>query len=124
MKSARVSPPNSIIFITDLEGGDVPVADRPNPIMFTESCISVTTLMEYDGETQITLTPLSECRRDDPAAFDGRIDTPTGHLTVTVVAWDIVLQDHSGSPRTRVVIWTNHPREPDEIVIGFERADA
>lgn len=122
MRRIKIAPPNSILFIEDVDGGAVPTADKPPAILWNHRCISVGTLMENDGETTVKLGHLSEIAKEESPSFDGVIETPTGTVCVSVVPDRVVLQDGSGSPRTRIVIWTNHPTEPDEIVIGFERA--
>lgn len=122
MRTVTLSPQNSMILVEDSIPGDVPTEDRPDPIMRNARCVSVGTLMQYDGETAISLGRLSEISRDEPPAFDGIIETPSGSVVVSVLPDVVILQEESGSPKTRLVIWTNDPREPDEIVIGVERA--
>jgi hypothetical protein len=98
--SKRISPPYSILFISDSNRPDSPEPDE-RLISWNDSCITVRCLYEHDGDTTVSLGRTSELARSG------------------VPALTTVLKEKVGSARTRVRIWTNDPVEPDEIVIGL-----
>lgn len=118
-QTIKVAPSNSIVFVSDTDGGIAPEAFRYDPIMSTPTCIVVGTLMQDDGDTAVTLAPFGDVARSDVSAFDGMLETPTGQVVVSVVDRTVLLEGRSGSACTRIRVWTNHPSEPDEIVIAY-----
>ena len=121
MKTIRTAASNFLIFIEDVKGGRSALSDRPSAIMSTPSCISVGTLNWQDDDPTISFGHMSDVTETGSPAFDGLLETPSGEIVVSVVDRTILLDDRIGSPLTRVRVWTNHPSEPDEIVISFER---
>jgi hypothetical protein len=72
--------------------------------------------MFQDGETKVTLgQPL---KTDDRPAFDGFLDTPRRRVAVWIVEWRKLLEMRVPTTRTRIRIWTNRPREPDDVYVG------
>ena len=55
-------------------------------------------------------------------AFDGNLETPSGVVTITFVGGRQVLREPVSGRNARVRVWTNHPNEPDEVIIGLESA--
>lgn len=72
-----------------------------------------------DGETEITMGPASQVDPGVSPAFDGVLETPNHIVVVWTIEWQKLL--HAGVPtsRTRVRVWRNHPREPNEVIIGL-----
>lgn len=113
----KVRPPGSFVVITDDMDAEIPEFDpRPNRIWWNEWCVAVGTKVDVDGETLIhfgdkSLIPTGEL------VFDGHIRSPSKCVTVS----DADLVEYSSilicNILAHVRIWTNHPREPDEIFI-------
>jgi hypothetical protein len=118
--SIKVAPPNSMFLISDAQRGFVPDVSRSTPaIASTDTCLAVGCLAEMDGETKITIGPTDEVDQGDRPTFDGALATPTHTVVVWTIEWKKLLEARVSSRRTRVRIWTNHPNEPDDVVIGL-----
>jgi hypothetical protein len=120
--SITLAPPNSLVFIEDAKGGMVPDPDSITPeagIIATDTCIAVCCLCSDDGPTKITMGPVQEVDPGEHPAFDGILATPTRTVAVTTVEADGVLVANVPALRTRIRIWTNRPKEPDNVVVGF-----
>jgi hypothetical protein len=120
--SVKIAPPNSLIFISDVDGGVVPDPDRiarTAGIVSTDSCVAVCCLAEMDGKTEITMGPAAEIKLSDNPAFDGMLSTPTRTLVVSTVDWQKLLEATVPTQQTRLRVWTNRRREPDKVSVGF-----
>lgn len=117
-QSRRIAPPNSLLFIEDISGGEVPRPVRGAQILSTPSCVSVACVAFMDGETEVVLGSASEVDPGGFPAFDGTIATPSRKVVVTTVEEEIVLETPVPDVTTRVRIWTNRMREPDRVKIG------
>ena len=115
-KSAKVTPPNSIIFISDPNGGQAPYPVRGARILATPSCISVICYPEQDGPTEVTL---GEVTSGDDLAFEGDLETPSRAVVVSTVEREVVLEVAVPKTLTHIRIWMNHPRWPDRIIVGL-----
>jgi hypothetical protein len=114
--SITLAPPNSIIAVADAPTSSVPTLRRGESIVSTRACILVACLMFQDGETKVTFgRPINP--KDRPV-FDGFLYTPHRKVAVWTVPWDKVLETGAPTTRTRILIWTNHPTEPDDVYIG------
>jgi hypothetical protein len=118
--SAKIAPINSLIFISDSRQGQVPYPVRGAMILSTSSCISVGCYPEPDGPTEIVLGKLDEVDPGAAAAFDGDLDTPNGHITISTVDRKTILDAAVPEKRTHVRIWLSHPRWPERVIIGWE----
>ncbi|MBX9776849.1 MAG: hypothetical protein K2Y71_20920 [Xanthobacteraceae bacterium] len=116
----KITPPYSLIFISDPEGGTTPECSPPAPYWATPSCIAVGCLMYQDGDTQVTLGQAREMNLPGRPIFDGLLDTPNRKVNVETAEGELVLQADVSKKITRVRIWTNARSEPDRIVIGLE----
>lgn len=120
--SITLAPPNSLVFIEDATGGMVPDPNRialEAGITATDSCIAVCCLCSDDGPTKITMGPAQEVDPGEHPAFDGILATPTRTVAVDTVEVDGVLVANVPALRTRIRIWTNRPKEPDNVVVGL-----
>lgn len=120
--SITLAPPNSLIFIEDARGGQVPDPNRVSleaGIIATDTCIAVCCLCSDDGPTKITMGPAQEVNPGEHPAFDGILATPTRAVAVTTVEVDGALVSNVPALRTRIRIWTNRQGEPDNIVVGL-----
>jgi hypothetical protein len=118
--SIKVAPPNSMFLISDAQRGFAADVSRSIPaIAATDTCIAVGSLAEMDGETKITIGPADEVDPGGHPTFDGALATPTRTVVVFTIEWKKLLEARVSSLQTRVRIWTNHPNEPDDVVIGL-----
>lgn len=115
----RVAPPNSLLFISGPDGGSAPFPERGAAILSTPSCISVSCLMSQDGESEVVLGPAKDIHPGRSPAFDGQLEVPHRVVTISTVEGEIVLEAPVADRRTRVRIWVNRPRDPDEIIVGL-----
>lgn len=111
-----IAPPNSLVFVMDHSSGVVPELVRDVGISANSTCIAVGTLAAPDGSTNIAFDDRPPEEAGAPQ-YDGVVLVPTGTLSVCTVLDEIVLSRRIDAERARVRIWTNHPMEPDEIVI-------
>ncbi len=117
--SIKISPPNSMLFISDRDTGVVPEIARGRRIWATSSCIVFGCLMFMDGETEVTLGNTSDVGIADKAAFEGMLESPSRMVVVSTVGWKPILSSAVATRITPVRIWTNHPTEPDKVIIGL-----
>lgn len=117
-QSRRIAPPNSLLFIEDISGGEAPYPVRGAQVLATPSCVSIACLAFMDGETEIVLGAAAEVDPGGPQAFDGIIATPSHTLVVTTVENEKILETTVPGFRTRVRVWTNRAREPDRVIVG------
>ena len=96
-----------------------PQITREHSIWVTPSCVAFGCLMEQDGPTELTIGLAEQVGSPNLPAFDGLIETPLRIVVIFTAENQPVL--HAGVPgiRTRLRIWTNHPTEPDKVVIGL-----
>jgi len=117
--SLKISPPNSMLFVSDISGGKTPEIVRGKRIWSTPSCVALGCLMEQDGPTDVTLGLASEVALPERPAFDGVIETPSRVVVVSTTEHRQVLRAEVSDARTRLRIWVNHPSEPDRVVLGL-----
>ncbi len=96
----KLAVPNSIVFLYDQRCADVAIPGYdPNQLTAaTNTCVSVATLPEMDGETTISLIE-SESDATFPLVFDGELNTPKGSLSVNTSAADGLLSTQLGKQR-------------------------
>jgi hypothetical protein len=117
--STRISPPNSLLFVSDPAGGTVPEFTPGKLILSTESCVSIGCHSEQDGATEVTLGKAQEVDPGSTPAFDDEMETPSRAIAIMTVEREKVLEASVPAIRTRVRIWVNHPIEPDKVIIGL-----
>jgi len=120
MRSVKMAPPNSLLFVSDVDGGQAPLPVLGAQILATGSCLSIACYPWIDGETTVTLGPSSEVDPGTPPAFDGELETPSRTIVISTVDQKTVLSDNVAGTKTRVRAWVNRPSMPDQVVIGFE----
>lgn len=120
MSTIKIAPANSLLFISDVDGGKPPVPVRGRQILATESCLSIACYPWIDGETEVTLGPAREVDPGTPPAFDGELDTPSRTLVISTVDQKTILSENVPGIRTHVRAWVNRPSMPDKVVVGFE----
>ena len=118
--SISISPSNSLLFLSDPDGGRAPIPVWGKQILSTSSCISFICYPEQDGPTEIVLGESKIVNPGTPPAFDGVLETPHRALVITTVEQKTVLKSDVPNVRTHIRIWLSHPRWPEKVVIGFE----
>lgn len=116
--SKLIKPVNSLIFISDRAGGEIPAWQKDKQILWTNSCISVLCYPEQDGPTEIILGTGREIDPGFRARFDGMLEIPNCTVTVQNVTHESLLSMEVAEQIVRVRIWVNHPRWANKIVIG------
>jgi hypothetical protein len=96
----------------------VPELMPESGIASTETCILVACYPEIDGETKIRLGPVADVDSGNAPAFDGRLETPGRIVRIVTVDWKPLLEEAVSTATTRIRIWRNHPKYPDEVTVG------
>jgi hypothetical protein len=110
-----VSPPNSLVLIGDASG-DLPDTMGDDLVSATANVVAVGTLAETDGKTQIRVIETGSSEHRPPKlVFEGVLQVPSGRLTVQSVLGEVYAERPIARGRTRVEIWVNDDREPDEV---------
>jgi hypothetical protein len=120
ISSLKIAPPNSLVLISDVQRGEVP--EKIDPEMgfgSTDSCIAVACLPDMDGETMIRLGPAAEVDPGSRPAFEMILSTPTRTVAVMTIEWVTLLKAGVPASSTRVRVWTNRSRWPDNVLIGL-----
>ena len=114
-----IAPMNSLLFLSDLDGGEPPTPIWGAQILSTPSCISFGCYPEQDGPTEISLGTRGEVDPGTLPAFEGDLKTPHRAVVITTVDDKAVMKMNVPSERTHVCIWLSHPRWPEKIAIGL-----
>jgi hypothetical protein len=115
----KIAPPNSLLFIAGRADTPAPEWIQGRYIVASDKCISVGCLAFMDGETEVQLGSALDVRQSEKPAFDGYLPTPERSIVVSTVEREIVLSARVSDRETRIRVWTNHPTEPDKVVIGW-----
>lgn len=117
MKSVTLRVPNSIIFLWDLQNSNASVPEYQDNTLVSqnESCVSVGTRLETDGETTISFVdrPSTEVS----AVFRGSVLTPSGVLSISTSAEDGILAIEGNHPTTTLTIFADDRLFPSKIDI-------
>ena len=114
-----VRPPNSLLFISDMGGGEAPVPIRGVRLLSTSSCVSVGCYPEQDGPTEVVLGDAPEVDPGYAPAFDAALETPDRTVVVSTVERESLLEAPVADSRTRIRVWLNHARWPDKVIVGI-----
>jgi hypothetical protein len=120
IRTIKAAPINSILFVSDPDGGSPPDPVWGAEILATDSCISIGCYPSMDRETTITLGRAADVDPGGAPIFDGMLETPNRALAVTTVDDETLLKEDVSGTRTRVRAWTNRPTMPDRVIIGFD----
>jgi hypothetical protein len=128
-KTAKITiaPPHSIFFISDPDIEVVPKIDGRTPTIWaTSSCLVIGCLMFQDGTTDLTLLAGEEADRgavrlagdrEFDRVFDGMLQSPGKRLVVSTSEKQVLLKLAVPAANSRIRVWTNHPTEPEKIVV-------
>jgi len=118
--SVKISPMNSIVFISDSNGGEPPLPMRGELIWSSESCVVVGCFPEQDGPTDITVGARQDVDPGYPVAFEGVLETPNRQIVVSTVMEETVLEWPSPAERARLSVWLSHPVWPEQVILGVD----
>ena len=120
----KIAPPNSLMLVMDHGVGCPPESMFRELVSSTPTCVAVGTRSEQDGETHIVLTDESSCEAplNSILAFDGRIETSGGPVSIVDVLDRVLLSMNVSADKVRVRVWVNDQTEPDDIrvVVGSD----
>lgn len=123
MQTIRHAPPNSIVFVSDTDGGAVPnpLHWSRDPINASSSCVCIGCYLEMYGETEFTLAATADISvgPEFHLAFDGEIDTPNKEVMVSDIDVDGLLRAAVPSEKTRIRVWLNDRKLADRVIIGW-----
>lgn len=119
INTVKVAPSNSLVLVEDVDGGSPPESLNNALIAATDTCVAIGCLSECDGETEISLRSLAELAMDADPNFTGSLLVPTNRLAVRDIYGSILIEAPVAGSSVQLKIWTNHPSEPDRIIIGY-----
>jgi hypothetical protein len=120
-KTVAVRPQYSLIVICD-PTAKVNVPDWPYgaSLAASDSCILCGCYPEVDGPTQVTLGTIEDVRPSGPQVFEGTLKTPGFKIALETAEGDSILDMPTKMAETRVRIWANRDRAPNDLVVGID----
>jgi len=118
-QKTRCSVPNGVVFIEDIKGAMPPDPFTDEKIQWTSACIAVVCMHEDFGQTELTLGPVAEVAPGYESSFEGAIETPSGKIAIVDVPGNRILEAEVFGRTTAITIWRNHPKWPDQVIIGW-----
>lgn len=118
-ETKRVALEGSMFSVSDPQArAPLPRRSGSSRIAADSNYLVVGTLMSQDGDTEVTLSDsMSEVSARGVPAFDGTIETPSRRLVLQSADLEVFLEMKTTGLRSRVRVWSNDPREPDQIAI-------
>jgi hypothetical protein len=113
-----IRPPNSIIFLHDINTRNVkwPNVKAGRLIESTESCVACGTLAEIDGETHVLLSN-NEIENNLEMYFAGQLDAQSKKICISLSDGSVIDSIFVSSIRPSITIYANDDNEPSEIII-------
>ena len=109
-----IRPMNSLIFISDSDGGEPPQPVRGAHLLSTSSCISVVCFPEPDGPTEVVLGRTQDVGLGSSPVFDGSLSTPNRVVLISAADYEKILEANVQEVNTHNPIW------PDKIIVGWD----
>jgi len=124
MDSVITSVHHGIVFILDPRNKEVQIPEyvKNELVAATDSCISVVTQAEVDGEVEITLAFSEAAPSDLIHIARGNIRVPHGTLAVDTADEGILFERDVPKGRATVSIWVDDMKHPMRVFINVERA--
>jgi hypothetical protein len=116
--SLKISPPHSLVLISDPTSGDVPARMAGAAIAATSRCIAVGCRAEMDGQTELVLGGMGEVDPGTAPAWEGQLHTPSRLVVIRSVLGEALLDTPVSGGDTLIRIWVDEEREPDLVVVG------
>jgi hypothetical protein len=115
-----IRPPNSIVFVSDIDLGEIPAGQPVQPVAASSSCLIVACYTFCDGPKLIAFGSSPEVDPGWPPAFAGEIETPKAHIMVSTVDGQILFKQRTNGDRAFVSVWVTHDKWPDKVFIGVD----
>lgn len=120
IKKIAVAPRYLSFYIAGKEDIRVPLDHDRRGVVASDDCINVGCRYWNEADTSITLGPFEEMAPQlAPPKFDGMLNTPEHRVVLSDAELPEILSMEVPGKQTRVRIWTNHPDQPDEVVIAL-----
>ena len=87
-------------------------------IVATSTCLAVSTVGPPDGELQLSLGRYRAGELAEEPVCDHVLETPGRRIGVFTTDLQSMLECRVDGPETRVRVWTNHPQEPDVVLVA------
>jgi len=121
MYSTSYTPPHPIVLVCDYDNLDavIPEYDPRSIISASDTCVSIRTISEIDGDVTVTLTQRlpPELVRGKIAAFSGAIDVPGRRIAVVTSENEKLLEVTVGGNRVALRIFVDQKKYPTAIWI-------
>lgn len=124
--SIKYAPPNLFVAIADnIRSSELPDYPTESGMAATETCIFVGCESAIDPHDDVSFTIGLDHRLNTSGRpiFEKIIETPNRKVCVWTTEFEKILEEKVPTERTRVRIWGNRPKYPDEIIIGVSEAD-
>jgi hypothetical protein len=123
---AQISVPHGIVFVLDPANKStvVPPHDPASATASNETCVSIKTVPEVDGEVLIKLgRPLNDAdARGCTQVFRGVISTPSGKLAIVTSAYEKVLMVDVPTKVTPITVSVDEPSSPGIVCVNVGEA--
>lgn len=122
MSSIVFSPPQGIIFLLDPGNKDAIIPDdvQESIVMATESCVSVWTQAEVDGDTEVTLSASQDIPGGLFQVAIVEIVLPHHVLAVVTSEDEVILKEDVPQDRAKVSIWVDDKDNPGQVFVRVE----
>lgn len=119
IKHKLISPPHSIVVLSEPGWGEIPSMADGLPIFATNTCIAIGCRSEFDGPTKFSLGPIEEFNHKILPSFDGKLLVPNRKIALQTVFQKIIIEKDVKSSVILIKIWINDVFEPDNIFVGY-----
>lgn len=120
------SPPNAILFVCDPTNGNVviPAYVDGELTAATETCVSVGTQADVDGDTEVTLDRGGETPVGLQQVFFGTIQIPGGRVGIVTSQFQRVLELEVPAGPLELSIWADDLCNPGRVVVHAKPGSA
>ncbi len=119
MPKITISPPNAILFVLDPTNSGVVVPRYVDGELTaaTETCISVGTQADVDGDTEVSLDISSDTLTDLHRVVSGTIITPGHKVAVVTSHFQRVLELDTSTDSVHVLVSVDDLRNPARVAV-------
>jgi hypothetical protein len=121
-KAIRFGAPNLMFFVEDASGGKPLYIDDSNVDIVPRFWVNTTmlivgTLHRDEGDTHLTVSTSEDDAPAVPPRFECYLDTPSRLLQMSTSEREILTKCQVASHKTRIRVWSNDPKFPDDVFI-------